>query len=88
MVEYGPFIEYCCDVYVHHTVVDVVVIVLAFMSLLVAALLCYLFKMVKCHFCSHKKRTSLFPGTSFSREADAALSASDCEDEQCLDTEE
>ena len=80
MVEYGPFIEYCCEVYVHHTVVDVVVIVLAFMSLLVAVLLCYFFKLVKCHFCIHKKHTSLFSCTSFGREADAAPSASDCEE--------
>ena len=25
MVEYGPFIEYCCELYVHHTVLNAVV---------------------------------------------------------------
>ena len=69
MVEYGPFIEYCCEV-CPPLLLDIVVVVLAFMSLLVAASLLSS-SLVKCHFCIHKKRTSPFSGTSFSREADA-----------------
>lgn len=44
MVEYGPFIEYCCELYVHHTVLNAVVggvIVLAAVVILGIGIIAY-----------------------------------------------
>ena len=32
MVEYGPFIEYCCELYVHHYVLNIIVAALMVFS--------------------------------------------------------
>lgn len=29
MSEYGPFIEYCCETYVHHSVIGIVMVAMA-----------------------------------------------------------
>lgn len=37
MVEYGPFIEYCCELYIHHTVLNIIaaaMIILCFVTTL------------------------------------------------------
>ena len=34
MPEYGPFIEYCCETYVHHSVIGIVMIAMAAVSVI------------------------------------------------------
>lgn len=35
MPEYGPFIEYCCELYIHHDVVNAIVgVAIVFLSVL------------------------------------------------------
>lgn len=80
MVESAPmFIEYCCEGYMLMRGVTALCIC-SFISAVFACFLSSLF-----HTWLERKHSCDYPGSSFSREANAALSAFDCEDVTCND---
>ena len=62
MVEYGPFIEYCCELYVHHYVLNIIVAVLmVFSGLITLAFSLLSYHLGKKHCIIHGNAADLLP---------------------------
>lgn len=83
MVEYGPFIEYCCELYIHHYVLNIVIAaVFAFSVLFVLMTQAIIF------FLSRYIKSWFTEATTNSASASPAPSGVSCASVTCNDQEE
>lgn len=84
MVESGPFIEYCCELYIHHDVLNIAVAttILVCVALSVAVILALTKRRM---FIWLSEFISVKHGSIDHREPECAPSLSGCEDAPCND---
>ena len=85
MVESGPFIEYCCELYIHHDVLNIAVAVTILVCVLVSVEFALGITRLKKLFIWLDKKYFDELSNKEHRESLGALSPRDCEDVTCND---